>query len=667
MRIRTIELENFGPYYEHHTVDFPTNGQPVTVVYGENMTGKTMLLNAVRWALYGIAKDRFGERIATRNLINKEAFREGHRRVTVRLFVDTTLKGKHAEVALRRRRQAKNGVDDPTREQDFDQVLDIEVDGDTVPSAQFDDVVNDLLPGEISRFFLFDGELLNEYEELVRAEENVQGTAVRQAIEMILGVPAVTRGRDDILAIKAEVERRFRKEAKKHKAAAEAAERLDVVAEERDRAEADRKDLEGQLGESQSQLRLLEEELKRFADLKADAARLEELRRSHDALMEARSDFLKRRRELVRRLWRDALFPRLRHELVRLEGERAKIVSAIGEYNTAARKCEELRTALDQKECSTCRQVIPEEHRAQIRQELVSMESLLEELKPKANLERADELGGAIKQLRDVAPAGVVDAIRLLEETVRDNVRNTYKTEQEIDRVLDRLRGTDPEQVVEYERKRKLMIARLSKLETDISKLEEVIAHDDAEITALKRTIREHHVPALERLATEVQVLDELLALFTAAIDEFVAELRQDVERESSEIFCSLTTDKSYQGLRINDRYGLTILDKEGLDVVERSAGAEQVVALSLIGALNRLATKRGPVIMDTPFGRLDPSHRANILRFLPGLSDQIVLLVHGGEIDRDRDLDEIANQIGLELSIAHPTSNTSELVKAGV
>lgn len=164
----------------------------------------------------------------------------------------------------------------------------------------------------------------------------------------------------------------------------------------------------------------------------------------------------------------------------------------------------------------------------------------------------------------------------------------------------------------------------------------------------------------------ELEILDDLLTLFVSAIDEFVEELRQEVERESSEIFCDLTTDKSYRGLTINDRYGLTITHADGQDVVERSAGAEQVVALSLIGALNRLATKRGPVIMDTPFGRLDQKHRANILRFLPGLSDQIVLLVHGGEIDRERDLTEIASQIGQELRISHPTSTTSNLIKAG-
>ena len=50
---------------------------------------------------------------------------------------------------------------------------------------------------------------------------------------------------------------------------------------------------------------------------------------------------------------------------------------------------------------------------------------------------------------------------------------------------------------------------------------------------------------------------------------------------------------------------------------------------------------------MDTPFGRLDPKHRANILGYLPTVTTQFVLLVHGGEIRRETDLDAIKERVG--------------------
>jgi DNA sulfur modification protein DndD len=150
--------------------------------------------------------------------------------------------------------------------------------------------------------------------------------------------------------------------------------------------------------------------------------------------------------------------------------------------------------------------------------------------------------------------------------------------------------------------------------------------------------------------------------VFGEAIDLYRDELRKTVEKKATDIFRSLTSDKTYTGLSINDQYGLTILDRDGNEVPVRSAGAEQIVALSLVGALNKSAVRSGPIIMDTPFGRLDPTHRENILKFLPTLSAQVTLLVHGGEVDRTRDLGHIKDKIDREYSIDYVTSSRSRL-----
>ena len=174
--------------------------------------------------------------------------------------------------------------------------------------------------------------------------------------------------------------------------------------------------------------------------------------------------------------------------------------------------------------------------------------------------------------------------------------------------------------------------------------------------------MREKDEPTLQRLRIERDLYTQAEAVFEARIQDLIDELRTDVEREASTIFLALTTDKSYKGLQINDNYGLTILAANGDAVPVRSAGAEQVVALSLIGALNRLAAKRGPVIMDTPFGRLDRKHRENIMRFVPTLADQVALLVHSGEIDPERDLDPVRGHISAEYEIRHLESTKSKL-----
>jgi DNA sulfur modification protein DndD len=85
-------------------------------------------------------------------------------------------------------------------------------------------------------------------------------------------------------------------------------------------------------------------------------------------------------------------------------------------------------------------------------------------------------------------------------------------------------------------------------------------------------------------------------------------------------------------------------------------------VALSLIDGLNRTGRAAGPVVMDTPFGRLDLQHRDNILRYLPSVTSQFVLLVHSGEIRPETDLATIKPRIGAAYRIEEVTPTHSRI-----
>ena len=66
------------------------------------------------------------------------------------------------------------------------------------------------------------------------------------------------------------------------------------------------------------------------------------------------------------------------------------------------------------------------------------------------------------------------------------------------------------------------------------------------------------------------------------------------------------------------------------------SAGQEHVVALALMAALQRNAPIGGPIVMDSPFGRLDEGHTSRIIGTLPDMADQSVLLVYRAEVDQE-------------------------------
>ena len=63
MFLKMLRIRNFMPFKGWHQIDFPdSDTKNVVIVFGDNMRGKTSLLNAIRWAFYQNALDRYGEK-----------------------------------------------------------------------------------------------------------------------------------------------------------------------------------------------------------------------------------------------------------------------------------------------------------------------------------------------------------------------------------------------------------------------------------------------------------------------------------------------------------------------------------------------------------------------------------------------------------------------------
>ena len=53
MKLHSITMKNFMPYKGQARVEFPQDEfRNVMLVFGDNMRGKTSLLNALRWGFY---------------------------------------------------------------------------------------------------------------------------------------------------------------------------------------------------------------------------------------------------------------------------------------------------------------------------------------------------------------------------------------------------------------------------------------------------------------------------------------------------------------------------------------------------------------------------------------------------------------------------------------
>jgi DNA sulfur modification protein DndD len=80
----------------------------------------------------------------------------------------------------------------------------------------------------------------------------------------------------------------------------------------------------------------------------------------------------------------------------------------------------------------------------------------------------------------------------------------------------------------------------------------------------------------------------------------------------------------------------LTLLDSEDKLLLKSqlSAGEKQMLAISILWGLAKSSGQSLPVIIDTPLGRLDSSHRTNfVTQYLPNASKQVVVLSTDEEI----------------------------------
>ena len=99
MKFQRISLNNWMVFKGEQELIFPQDDNVnILVLFGENMNGKTTILNSVRWCFYGEALNNAKIEIPHRELINIEARNAGEEKLEV--GIDFTADG--SEYSLRR-------------------------------------------------------------------------------------------------------------------------------------------------------------------------------------------------------------------------------------------------------------------------------------------------------------------------------------------------------------------------------------------------------------------------------------------------------------------------------------------------------------------------------------------------------------------------------------
>lgn len=187
MLLQSIKLHNFRQF-RNESIDFANgeNRKNVTIIIGENGTGKTTFAQAFFWCLYG--ETEFSDKSMLNKIVATE-MRPGQDEK-----VQVELKLYHGEVEYTLIREQIYRKDYANRIKADNTVFDIakkDTSGNTtyVKKIQCESEVKSILPKELSRYFFFDGERIEKMSKDISTGKKASDFA--DAVKGLLGLNAM--------------------------------------------------------------------------------------------------------------------------------------------------------------------------------------------------------------------------------------------------------------------------------------------------------------------------------------------------------------------------------------------------------------------------------------------------------------------------------------------
>ncbi len=643
MQFLELVLKNFGPYTGIQTINLRPekdgNPSPVILFGGMNGGGKTTLLDAIRLALYGGRAQ-----CSTRgNLSYSDFLNQSINRHTPALE-DTRVELTFEQVQDDKLTQFK--IVRYWKKLDIKDSLSILIYSEVVKdwwsdkaiTNTWDEYIETLLPVGISNLFLFDGEQVKELAELETPPEFVVG-----AIKSLLGLELAER-----LAVDLEIlAGRKRKEiaGKTDLAALEKIEQtFQEITDQKELAIEKRGSLKNEFDKAETNQRQASDKFiyqggKIAADRSQLDRQLNDYRNQADKTRQAMMELASNSLPLA------LISPLLIAAKTQAETEASQQQAKIAQ-NVIKQRSDRLlnyiaEISLNAQQLDKIQDFIRQEDR---------------ELEQQAGTDAPPWMNAdnnSIQQLENL----LVYQIPAQQTLAAQQIAEITNIETEIDFTDRQLAGAaSPEayeklelEVRNSQKAVAIAAAALESADRHIAELDKESAQTQKELESYSSeyiTIRnsQHVIASIAKAQGTLKLFKEKLTL----------KKLNKLEIEITDCFRYLLhkTDLVHRVAIDTETFSLSIYDPEGKLVPKHrlSAGEKQLLAIAFLWGLARVSGRQLPVAIDTPLGRLDSSHRNNLVeRYFPSASHQVILLSTDTEIskteyDKLQELEAIAH-----------------------
>ena len=638
MILHKLTLNNVGLFRGIQTIYLTPNGKgPIILIGGMNGAGKTTLLDAVRLCLYG--KRALGNRVSHNEYYN---YLSGmiHRgpdsvmplnRASVSLEFEYAHGGETKQYKVERAWR-QDGLSHRTVSEGLT-VSENELLNTEIEAEHWHDRIDELIPIGVSQFFFFDGEDIQKL-----ADDSSHDLYLAESIKALLGLNLVERLQSDLSIYANRLLKRDGPEPVRKE--------IETVESEISVLRSSLTDVETHTESLQTKIERLEKQIARqesrvAAEGGSYAEKRESLKLRHGQLLADIEALENDIRDLCGELFPFALVPEL---LKRLE-ERLVKEMELDEWETRdqvlkAQNTEIIETLSSGEFWNDASLSV-----SQIKTVRAKIEPLL-----RTQLERPETLRG-FKKIRDRSPS---EYDRLLEwiDACLDEVPQEFcelndalkERQTELQEVEQALQKVPAEEVL------KPLVEKLSALNQKLGQLRKQDQDTEQSIRTLSyqlevaerkldklrytQLLGEAHIQRQERVENVQSVLSAYTAQLTQAK---IATLGNAIVEGFNQF--SHKPDR-IKRVEINPgTFAVTLYDTHNRPLLkeELSAGEKQIYTTALLWALAKTSGKALPMILDTPLGRLDSSHRQLLVeRYFPYASHQVVLLSTDTEVEGD-------------------------------
>jgi DNA sulfur modification protein DndD len=627
MKFIKLTIENYKSFQFSTEIPFPVgeNGRSIFLIGGMNGAGKTSIMEAINYCLYGAKIEEI-----YRN-INRREKATGNANVVFELVMEMD---DGSELIVKRSWSA-GAIAEP-KPRDLTERLVVVRDGKRVSVQNqeiWQDFIRAAIPRGITQFFFFDGEKIQE----IAADDHSE-VRLKTSLEAALGIQNINLLATDLAYIKQEERRGF----------------VEISDADLEFKQSELKREKSKLNRKQQDRSDIQEELAGFREQLAEAKkRFEATFNTEPESREAMREQEKRRIQAANRL-------------AQVENEIRNLCEKTLPFALAGKLFDGIRSQIDQERDSATLAVI-KEHAAELAQRLVRV---VEEPEPiyreKLSPEKMSELERRIVRLLKEGGEGY-DAAKILDLSDRDAARvlnlmeNLERSEvfliqplleekHELEAQVRALTGLSSlGGMTESERELfEQLQAEMESCSTQIGRKTEQLRLVEEEILSLEKRINDIELE-IEKLYVnhnvsreKAEFIEECDAI-TGVLNQFLVRLRKNkvhlLQEKTLEMYRLLSNRSGLiKDLTIDDRtYEVRIADRNGHEIKKSglSAGEKEVFAVSLLWGLAQTSQVKLPLIIDTPLSRLDSTHRDNIVNnYFPNAGEQVVILSTDTEID---------------------------------